>query len=235
MNAAQGRAAVKRWWPHLVAGILLGVIMVWDQEAFAAIRGFRSPFLTWLTDRVSQLRGVTLPSVFGLLMIAFGLIRKKTAIWRGGIAVVLTVLFVGAVTTVMKELIARPGPLPRDMLNAKSLFDERFGRFPSSHSAVMIGAATVIAAFIPAAAVPAFILTILVCHERIYRGTHFPSDIFAGLWVGFVCARFVIARLARRKEWKEDLERARNDRWTRKVSARVWTHEKPDGGDREAA
>jgi undecaprenyl-diphosphatase len=193
---------------------------------YAAIRGFQSPFLNWLTARVSQLRGATIPSAVALLMVAVGLVRKKRALWHAGIAVLLTVLFVGALTTLMKELISKPGPQPQSALHARSLFDERFGRFPSSHSAVTIGAATVIAAFFPAAAVPAFLVAILVCHERIYRGTHYPSDIFAGIWIGFVCARFVLAQLARRKSFKEEIERTRLARRMARI-APGWTNDKP--------
>jgi undecaprenyl-diphosphatase len=233
MNASKVRAVARRWWPHAAAAVVLGLLMIWDREAFAAIRSFQSHFLNWLTDRISQLRGATFPSVVALLMIVFGVVRRRTAVWRAGIAVLLTVLLVGTLTTALKEIISRPGPLPQSALRARSLFDERFGRFPSSHSAVTIGAATVIAAFLPAAAVPAFLVALLVCYERIYRGTHFPSDIFAGIWIGFVCARFVLAQLARRESWREDFERARNSHRTVGFRAAGWARKPRDAAHRE--
>jgi membrane-associated phospholipid phosphatase len=45
----------------------------------------------------------------------------------------------------------------------------------------------------------------------LYRGTHYPSDIFAGIWIGLVTARFVLARLARRG-WLVELAPARSER-----------------------
>jgi membrane-associated phospholipid phosphatase len=140
----------------------------------------------------------------------------------------LTVLLTGAITSVMKEAIARPGPIPDSpLVTGRSLFDERFGRFPSSHSAMTFGAASAVAAFLPAAAVPAFVLAVLVCYERLYRGTHFPSDIFAGIWIGLVSAQFVIAQLARRRAWRADLARERADRRAREAAAGAWPDEGP--------
>jgi undecaprenyl-diphosphatase len=230
MSASRLRPVVKRWWPHAVAALVLCFLLVWDHEVFAAIRSFQTPFLNWLTARVSQLRGATFPSAVALLMVVVGLVRRKSALWHAGIAVVLTLLLVGVLTSVMKELIAKPGPLPETTLHARSLFDERFGRFPSSHSALVIGAAVVIAAFFPAAAALAFFVALLVCHERIYRGTHYPSDIFAGIWLGVVCARFVLTQLARRNSFREDLEQI-------PIAARMariapgWAREKPKDVD----
>lgn len=206
MTSSAGRAFAARWLPHAVAAIVLALLLVWDREIYAAISGFRSPFLTWLTDRVGQLRGATFPSALGLLLIAIGLTAKKSRIWRAGAAVCLTVILAGTIASVMKEIVARPGPSPTHVVRpGESWIEERFGRFPSSHSAVTFGAASALGAFMPGAAVPVFIVAVLVSHERIYRATHFPSDIFAGIWIGLVAARFVIAQLARRRSWRNDL------------------------------
>ena len=194
--------------PHVVAAAVLSVLLVWDPEIFHATRGFRAPFLDWLTDRIGQLRGATLPAVIALLLMAAGLFVRRRRIRRAGAAMLLTVLLAGLVTIAMKELIGRPGPDPDKILPGESWFDARYGRFPSTHAAVVFGAASSLAAFFPPATVPAFTMAVLVGFERIYRGTHFPSDVFAGIWIGLVVARFVIARLSRRG-WSEDIPRRR--------------------------
>jgi undecaprenyl-diphosphatase len=121
------------------------------------------------------------------------------------------------------EDVVRPG---------ESWLDARFGRFPSSHSAIMFGSASVLAAFVPAAAVPGYTFAVLVCHERIYRGTHFPSDIFAGIWIGLMIARFMIARLTRRG-WMDDLVPARPQPRALEVAAYAWAEEKRKAADGE--
>jgi membrane-associated phospholipid phosphatase len=233
MTPAKGPGAVRRWLPHVAAGIVLGVLLIWDRPVYAAIGGFRSPFLTWLTDRVSQLRGATFPAVVGLLLIAIGLTARKARLRRAGAAMVLTILLAGGITTVMKVLIDRPGPAVEEPARpGESWLDSRFGRFPSTHSAALFGAASTLAAFVPGAGVLGYTVAVLVCHERIYRGTHFPSDIFAGIWIGLVVARFVVAQLARRG-WMDDLVPARPASARRGVRALVFAEKKPKVGDGE--
>jgi membrane-associated phospholipid phosphatase len=96
----------------------------------------------------------------------------------------------------------------------------------------MFGSVSVLAAFVPAAAVPGYAFAVLVCHERIYRGTHFPSDIFAGIWIGLVIARFMTASL-RRRGWMDDAIPARAETREPAVAAYAWAEEKPKLGDGE--
>jgi membrane-associated phospholipid phosphatase len=80
--------------------------------------------------------------------------------------------------------------------------------------------------------VPGFALAVLVCHERIYRGTHFPSDIFAGIWIGLTVARFVIAQLARRG-WMDDPAPARPEPRPLEVAAYAWAENERKVGEGE--
>jgi membrane-associated phospholipid phosphatase len=232
MTSAERSIVVRRWLPHLFASIVLGALLVWDKPINAAIEGFRFPFLTWLSYWVSQLRGATFPAAVGLLLLLMGWITKKARLRRAGAAMILIIVFAGLITTVMKEVIARPGPEVEEPRPGASWLDARFGRFPSSHSAIMFGSASVLAAFVPAAAVPGYMVAVLVCHERIYRGTHFPSDIFAGIWIGLVIARFMTAQL-RRRGWLDDLVPARPERQAPEVAAYAWAETKPKVEDGE--
>jgi membrane-associated phospholipid phosphatase len=203
MKSSEARRLAGRWLPHIGAAIVLSALLVWDRQLFGAVDGFRSPFLDWLTDRVAQLRGATFPAALSVLMIAIGLVGRWRQIRRAGTAMLLTVLLAGAVTSAMKEIIDRPGPDPDAVVAGESWFDAHYGRFPSSHSAITFGAASALSSFVPGAAMPGFALAVLVSYERVYRGTHFPSDIFAGIWIGLVTARFVVAQLARRG-WQDE-------------------------------
>jgi membrane-associated phospholipid phosphatase len=201
---------------HLGAGILLAVLLVFDRPVFEAIRGFQNPFLDALTHGVSHLRGAAFPVIVGLLLMAGGALCSRTRIWRAGSALLLSVALSGAAVSVLKPTFARPGPggigVPKP---GDSWIDARYGRFPSSHAAVLFSAATALAAFLPATAPVGYTVAVLVCHERVYDSTHFPSDIVAGAWLGVVLARFVIRRLSRRESWRSDLApgwRARHPR-----------------------
>jgi len=197
---------IRRWAPTASAGICLAVLFAVDRPVYEAIRSFRSPFLDELTYGVSQLRGAAFPIVVGLLLIVWGTLRSRTRLWRAGTALLLTVALTGAAVSVLKPTFARRGPggegAPKP---GDSWIDARYGRFPSSHAALLFGSATALAAFLPAAAPVGYAIAVLVCHERIYHGTHFPSDIFAGAWIGLFAASLVVGRLTRRESWLEDL------------------------------
>jgi len=206
MRRSEQLHGFRRWAPHIGAGILLAAMFVWDHPIYRAIQGFRSPFLDQLTMRVSNLRGAVFPIVVGLSLVAWGALRSRTRFWRAGIALLLTVALSGAVVSVLKPTFARHGPghlePPRP---GESWIGVRYGRFPSSHAAVLFGSATAVAAFLPATVPVGFGVALLVCYERLYRATHFPSDIVAGAWIGVLLAKFVVGWLTRRESWRSDL------------------------------
>jgi membrane-associated phospholipid phosphatase len=229
-------ALVRRWAPHVGAGILLAVVYMWDRPIYEAIRSFRNPFLDRLTDVVSHWRGATFPIVIGLSLVGWGALRSRTKIWRGGIALLLAAALSGAVVSVLKPTFARPGPGgPWTPKPGESWIGARYGRFPSSHAAVLFGSATALAAFLPATAPVGYAVAVLVCHERIYRATHFPSDILAGAWIGLVAANLVLRLLTRRESWRSDLSPSWRER-RRKApgGGEAWT-ELGRSGDLEAA
>lgn len=206
MSRSEQLRAFRRWAPHIGAGILLVALRVWDRPIYQAIQGFRNPFLDELTMRVSNLRGAVFPIVVGILLVTWGALRSRTRLWRAGIALLLTVAVSGAVVSILKPTFASRGPghvePPKP---GETWIDARYGRFPSSHAAVLFGSATALAAFLPATAPAGFGVALLVCYERLYRATHFPSDILAGAWIGILVAKFVVGRLTRRESWRNDL------------------------------
>jgi undecaprenyl-diphosphatase len=194
-------------------------MFAWDRPVYDAIHGFRSPFLDALTSRISNFRGATFPVLVGIALVIWGALRSRAKIWRAGVALLITVILAGAIVAVLKPTFARRGPghEPPPKPGA-TWIDARYGRFPSSHAAVLFGAATAVVAFLPATAVAAYGAALLVCYERLYRATHFPSDIVAGVWIGVLVGRFVIGWLARRESWRNDMaELWLPDRWKRRA------------------
>jgi len=191
---------------------------------YEAIRSFRSPSLDNLTYGVSHLRGAAFPIVIGLCLIVWGALQSRTRLWRAGTALLLTAALTGAVVAVLKPTFARHGPRDEGTrVSGESWIDRRYGRFPSSHAALLFGSATALTAFLPATAALGYPIAALVCYERIYHGTHFPSDIFAGAWIGLLAARFVVGRLTSRQSWRKDLAPAwRGGRPGRREGEPAW-------------
>jgi undecaprenyl-diphosphatase len=216
MKRSEQLRSVRLWAPQLGAGILLAVLFAWDRPVYQVIHGFRGPVLDELTRCISNLRGALFPILVGLSLVSWGALRSRTKVRRAGTALLLTVLLCGAVVSILKPTFARPGPghapAPKP---AESWIETRYGRFPSSHAAVLFGSATALAAFLPATAPLGYGVALLVSYERLYRATHFPSDILAGAWIGVLAAKLVVALLVRRDGWRSDraplsLHRARN-------------------------
>lgn len=212
MTRSERLHLARRWAPLAGAGIFLALLFAVDRPLYEAIRSFRNPFLEELTHGVSDLRGAGFPIAIGLALIGWGVLRSRTRLWRAGTALLLTAALTGAVVSVLKPTFARIGPRGAGApIPGESWIDARYGRFPSSHAALLFGSATALAAFLPATAPVGYAVALLVCYERIYRGTHFPSDIFAGAWIGLLAARLVIGRLTRRESWRKDLASSGRD------------------------
>ncbi len=60
--------------------------------------------------------------------------------------------------------------------------------FPSGHAATSFACAAVLAWLTPLAAVPLFVLAVLVAFSRVYVGVHFPLDAVGGAALGLAVA-----------------------------------------------
>lgn len=61
--------------------------------------------------------------------------------------------------------------------------------FPSGHSRDTAMIATLISSFIPVMTIPLAILTLFVGFSRVYVGAHYPTDVFAGIAIGYLSAK----------------------------------------------
>lgn len=68
--------------------------------------------------------------------------------------------------------------------------------FPSGHTAAAFVMATLFGTVIPALFIPLIIIALLIGFSRIYNGLHFPSDVLAGMALGFTCAKIGLALVA---------------------------------------
>ena len=103
-----------------------------------------------------------------------------------GVRGLLAQLSIAGAIQILKHLIGRPRPrfAHGDELVLGPSLDSGLDSFPSGHAANAFGAATVLAWFFPAVRVPLFLVAGLVAVSRVLRGSHFPTDVWAGrCWV----------------------------------------------------
>jgi membrane-associated phospholipid phosphatase len=194
------------WVWHAAAGVILAGLFVWDRPILCAIRDTASSRMHSLTSHVGNMRGIVLPIVVAGLLIAAGTLVSRPRLRRGGLALFVIAVLSGSSASVLKASFGRPGPSP-DCTAPPGTFwqSSRDGRFPSSHAAIIYGSAAAVTSFWPVAGLVAYPVATLVAYERIYKATHFPSDVFAGAWLGTAIAQAVLGWLARRGRWSKIL------------------------------
>jgi membrane-associated phospholipid phosphatase len=103
------------------------------------------------------------------------------ALWTGVIGVTI-------VATTLKRLLGRARPRSE---YAGKFLGPSFGHanyresFPSSHSACAVAYATVLAMAYPQAAITFWVLAILCAVLRYLMDAHWPSDVLAGIALGY--------------------------------------------------
>lgn len=170
-----------------------------DKKIFLELNSsFRNPFVDQLMMFLST-TSAWIPLYIFLVYLLIKTFRKQT--WIVLLAVALTIFLADQITSsVMKPLFERLRPSHEpslaEQINIVNKYrGGRFG-FASSHAANTFGVATLMflilknhrpwVGFL-------FVWPLLIGYTRIYLGVHYPGDILAGFFVGFLCAMVVYA------------------------------------------
>ena len=147
--------------------------------------------------------GASLVVISGLF-VAIGYLRKRPELYQAGLwgwaAHAVTAVLVQS----LKHGIGRPRPrLHRDeeFFTGPSL-ESGLDSFPSGHASASFAVATVIAKHCPALAWPAYALAGYTSLTRVFRGSHFVSDVIAGVVLGIVVGTLASAPM---REWMPTL------------------------------
>ncbi|HEX9284464.1 MAG TPA: phosphatase PAP2 family protein, partial [Nitrospirales bacterium] len=128
---------------------------------------------------------------------------KRERLKELGIRGLIAMAAVGAVSQLLKHLIGRPRPrfAHADEFFLGPSLDTGMDSFPSGHAINAFGAATVVAWFVPVLRVPLFLIAGLVGLSRVVRGSHFPTDVFAGAVLGVLIGSLAAAGF---KRWRDE-------------------------------
>lgn len=204
MKTANAKAASKAWWAIGAAGLVLVVatalvanrqISILEEDLLNLAYGLPGPF-TEIMYVVTQAGSVG--AVLAVVATAFVLKRRRLAGLLLGNA-----LFAYVISSVIKELIARPRPaevLPDIIVRLE--YASGFG-FPSGHTAIATAMALTLMPYTARKYQWLLWLWIAgVAFSRLYLGVHAPLDVIGGFCIGVIVAnagRLVASRMASSK------------------------------------
>lgn len=174
-----------------------------DMPVARFVRSFDIDEVNYSGDLVAILgKGIVLAGLFLLIgLLGWGL--KRARLRELGIRGLVAMAGVGAVSQLLKHLIGRPRPrfAHADEFFLGPSLASGMDSFPSGHAINIFGAATVVAWFVPVLRVPLFLIAGLVGLSRVVRGSHFPTDVFAGAVMGVLIGSLAAAGF---KRWRNE-------------------------------
>lgn len=126
--------------------------------------------------------------MISLLLLGAGLYLKRNSLTRLGMDSLFAHGVVALLVNGLKHVIGRPRPRLTHSGGWQwwPSLDSGLDSFPSGHTSASVAAVTVLARGLPRLRWVPFAMAAWVGASRIWRGSHFPSDVVAGMVTGFV-------------------------------------------------
>jgi undecaprenyl-diphosphatase len=125
--------------------------------------------------------------------------HQRENFWKIFIFFIATILVSSAITYTLKLYIARPRPLAFFGIENVNHFYEQVYKnsFPSGHTHIAFAMCFFVFMFVKKYWLILALLAFGMGFERIYAGSHFPSDVFVGAIIGTLCA-FIMVNVAKK-------------------------------------
>lgn len=156
-----------------------GTVLLWIQEYLR--RDFLNPIITLITSLGDA-------GWFWILLSVILLFTKKYR--QVGFTGLLALLIGFLITNLwLKNMVMRTRPY--EIVEGLTLIGKKAHdfSFPSGHSTASMAASSVFLVGMPKKfGIPAFLLGLFICFTRLYIGIHYPTDVLAGILIGFAAA-----------------------------------------------
>lgn len=188
----------------LAIGSCCVALLPLDLPVLRFLRSLDLSAVEWLGNVGERIgNGGTLVAV-SLALVAIGWWAQRTEWRRAGIDSLLAHGCVGLLVNGLKHLIGRPRPRLTHSGDWHwwPSWESGLDSFPSGHSSATFAVVTVLVKYWPRAAWIGYALATWVAMSRVWRGSHFVTDVVAGMVVGVVIGSIFAGPV---REWRETL------------------------------
>lgn len=144
-------------------------------------RRMRNKYFDYIMLKITNLGGALFSSLILFILLLFGSRRYKLI----GVEMFFALTISQIIVHSLKRILSRERPYKiLEQLNTFGINLKDYS-FPSGHSAASFSIATTLALNVPKLSALVFIIAIIIGISRIYLGVHYPTDVAAGIVIGF--------------------------------------------------
>ncbi len=172
------------------------LIVAFDRSIYESIN--LGPHFTWLDTLVSPFNfnflpwgGTFIPSflyfVFAIGFVFIAIFHRKKILWAI-CAVILALIADYFLFKITNTYVLRDRPfihLPNNLSDSAKAIWTNWPTYPSGHVRDMALYSSVLGGYAKKLIIPFIILTLWIGYTRIYLGAHYPTDVLAGLFLGY--------------------------------------------------
>ncbi len=163
------------------------------------------PWMAFTSDVGNWIGEGTHLVAMSLVLLIVGRIWTRSVFTKAGVETLIAHGLVTVVVIGLKHLIGRPRPkfVHSGVWQIDPTWASGFDSFPSGHTGATFAVATVLAKRFPALAPLCIGIAVFVTLSRVFRGSHFPTDVLMGAVLGALSGLIAAAPL---KQWHRSLQ-----------------------------
>jgi undecaprenyl-diphosphatase len=190
--------------------VLLASLVVLFQIDIPFARFVRAIHVQWLVDLgyvAGRLGSGEVLTAISIAILLAGWLAKQTGFQRAGLESLIAHGIVAGIANGLKHLIGRPRPrfTHSGGFQLWPSWDSGLDSFPSGHTSASFAIATVLAKPWPFLGWLFYGVAGMIAASRVWRGSHFPTDVVAGMILGVVVGAVVSHPI---RDWRTSLSGA---------------------------
>lgn len=182
------------------------LLLYFDREILIFLRDLKSsnmafePVLQFIYSYSKWVGHGAVLAVVSVSCLLVGKFINRSNLFDAGRLMLLGYAFSGIIVQIFKHIFGRARPrITLDSVFIGPSFKSGFDSFPSGHTTVVFCIAFVLSRKFPRWRYFFYGFAVFVGLERIWHGSHFLSDVFAGAILGIVCGQILTSTVAPRR------------------------------------